>query len=111
MLKSSTSTKYVVPSRRKTEIGSKTLELQNNLGNLPVPNINDTIAKFLISSKPLLNDDEFATTAKKLLELAQPNGIGEKLQEILLKRREEKDNWVRNEFKNLSLSVFPRGKT
>ena len=88
--------KFIVPGRRKTDLGPKTLELQDKLGNLPVPNINDTIAKFLISSKHLLTNDEFATTAKKLLELAQPNGAGEKLQEVLLKRKSEHDNWVRN---------------
>ena len=59
-----------------------------------MPNINDTIAKFLISSKPLLNNEEFSTTAKKLLELAQPNGMGEKLQDILLERKAAHDNWV-----------------
>ena len=106
LLKSSASANYVVPKRRKTDIGPKTLELQNKLGNLPVPNINDTIAKFLISSKHLLNDEEFVTTAKKLLELAQPNGIGEKLQEILLQRKEEKDNWVRNGLWKILLSIF-----
>lgn len=94
LLRSSTATKLAVPRRRKTDVGPKTLELQNKLGNLPVPNINDTIAKFLISSKPLLNNEEFSTTAKKLLELAQPNGIGEKLQDILLKRKSAHDNWL-----------------
>ena len=73
------------------------MELQDKLGSLPVPNINDTIAKFLISSKQLLNNDEFATTAKKILELAQPNGVGEKLQEVLVKRKSEHDNWVSNQ--------------
>ena len=95
LLRSSTSAKFVTSSRKKTDVNPKTLELQNKLGNLPVPNINDTIAKFLISAKPLLNDQEFSTTAKKLLQLAQPNGIGEKLQGHLLKRKEENDSWVR----------------
>jgi len=94
LLRASTTSKYIVPGRRKTDVGPKTLELQDKLGNLPVPNINDTIAKFLISSKQLLNNDEFATTAKKILELAQPNGIGEKLQEVLVKRKSEHDNWL-----------------
>jgi len=94
LLKTSTSSKYIVSGRRKTDVGPKTLELQDKLGNLPVPNINDTIAKFLISSKQLLSNDEFATTAKKILELAQPNGVGEKLQDVLLKRKSEHDNWL-----------------
>ena len=93
-MKTSTSSKYTVSGRRKADVGPKTLELQDKLGNLPVPNINDTIAKFLISSKQLLSNDEFATTAKKILELAQPNGVGEKLQDVLLKRKSEHDNWV-----------------
>ena len=84
-----------MPRRTKSDVSPKTLDLQNKLGGLPVPNINDTVAKFLISAKPLLDNEEFATTAKKLLELADPNGIGQKLQDILLKRKEEHDNWVR----------------
>lgn len=105
-MKTSTSSKYIVSGRRKTDVGPKTLELQDKLGNLPVPNINDTIAKFLISSKQLLSNDEFATTAKKILELAQPNGVGEKLQDVLLKRKSEHDNWVcQLNFTNISVEI------
>ena len=94
LLKSTSSANYVLPRRTKSDVSPKTLDLQNKLGGLPVPNVNDTVAKFLISAKPLLDNEEFATTAKKLLELADPNGIGQKLQDILLKRKEEHDNWV-----------------
>lgn len=104
ILRTSTASKFIVPGRRKTDVGPKTLELQDKLGNLPVPNINDTIAKFLISSKQLLTNDEFATTAKKLLELAQPNGVGEKLQQVLLKRKSEHDNWVSKTRRKYTLS-------
>ena len=94
LLKSTSTANYVLPRRTKSDVSPKTLDLQNKLGGLPVPNINDTVAKFLISAKPLLDNEEFATTAKKLLELADPNGIGQKLQDVLLKRKEEHDNWV-----------------
>ena len=97
LLRSTTVGKFIPTKRNKSDDGDrrpKTLELQNQLGNLPVPNINDTIAKFLITTKPLLSNEEFATTAKSILQLAQPNGLGEKLQNILLKRRGETDNWV-----------------
>ena len=94
LLKSTSTANYVLPRRTKSDVSPKTLDLQNKLGGLPVPNVNDTVAKFLISAKPLLDNEEFATTTKKLLELADPNGIGQKLQDILLKRKEEHDNWV-----------------
>ena len=97
LLRTATFGKFIPFKRNKSDGGSsppKTLEFQNQLGNLPVPNINDTIAKFLIAAKPLLSNEEFATTTKRILQLAQPSGLGEKLQNILLKRRESTDNWV-----------------
>ena len=63
LLRSTTVGKFIPTKRNKSDDGGrrpKTLELQNQLGNLPVPNINDTIAKFLITTKPLLNNEEFA---------------------------------------------------
>ena len=64
----------------------KTLALQDQLLNLPLPEIKDTISKFLLTAKPHLSETEYKTTAKKLLQLTEKNGIGEKLQSILAER-------------------------
>jgi len=71
----------------------KTLSLQDQLKRLPVPELKDTVSKFLITAKPHLSEEEYKTTAKKLMQLTEPNGVGETLQKILLQRKEEKLNW------------------
>ena len=71
----------------------KTLAFQEQLGKLPIPEIKDTVSKFLLTAKPHLSEDEYQTTAKKLMQLTEPNGIGEKLQKLLLERRDQKLNW------------------
>ena len=71
----------------------KTLALQDQLHKFPVPEIKDTISKFLRTAKPHLSESEYQTTAKRLLQLTEPNGLGEQLQKILLKRQGEKLNW------------------
>ena len=38
----------------------KTLEYQNQLGKLPVPDLKDTVAKFLKTAQPHLSESEFA---------------------------------------------------
>ena len=47
----------------------KTLALQDQLLNLPLPEIKDTISKFLLTTKPHLSESEYQTTAKKLLQV------------------------------------------
>ncbi len=42
----------------------KTLEHQNRLGKLPVPDLKDTVAKFLKTAQPHLNESEFAGLLK-----------------------------------------------
>lgn len=71
----------------------KTLALQDQLLNLPLPEIKDTISKFLLTTKPHLSESEYQTTAKKLLQLTEKNGIGEKLQKILSERKDSRINW------------------
>jgi len=71
----------------------KTLALQDQLLNLPLPEIKDTISKFLLTAKPHLSETEYKTTAKKLLQLTEKNGIGEQLQSILAERRDKRINW------------------
>jgi hypothetical protein len=41
------------------EIYTRTLEFQDRLGHLPVPNLEETMAKFLRTAQPHLTESEF----------------------------------------------------
>ncbi|XP_049865434.1 carnitine O-acetyltransferase-like [Pectinophora gossypiella] len=63
-----------------------------NLPKLPVPKLSDTLQKYLKSVRPHLNDDEFATTTSLVKDFEC--GVGQKLQNLLLKRAENSLNWL-----------------
>ena len=44
--------------------------------------------------QPLLSKVELERTKAFAVEFGRPGGVGEKLQKLLEKRAEEKDNWV-----------------
>lgn len=60
---------------------------------LPVPSLESSIHRYLTAVKPLLKPDEFENT-KKLAEDFLKNGIGEKLQKLLVEKSKTTDNWV-----------------
>jgi carnitine O-acetyltransferase len=62
---------------------------------LPVPALEDTLAKYLESVKPFLSEDELTKTAALAKDFGKPGGEGEQLQKVLLKRAQELPNWVR----------------
>ena len=68
---------------------------QGELLKYGVPELQDTMSKYLRSVEPFLTQEEMAETKKSVEEFLQPGGEGEKLQEILKLRTAEKDNWVR----------------
>ena len=49
---------------------------------------------FLIHLQPLVSKVELEQTKALAAEFGRPGGVGEKLQKLLEKRAEEKDNWV-----------------
>ncbi|XP_039278604.1 carnitine O-acetyltransferase isoform X2 [Nilaparvata lugens] len=62
------------------------------LPKLPVPALKDTLTRYLRTVKPFLNDEEYRLTEKRVNDFA--SGVGAKLQELLMKRAETKDNWL-----------------
>lgn len=70
----------------------KTFEFEENLPNLPVPSLAKTLEIYLDSVRAVVSEEEYKTT--EVLVRNFENGIGVKLQELLLKRAEERKNWV-----------------
>src|SRR5690349_11295571 len=65
-----------------------------NLPHLPLPKLNDTLNKFLQTAEPHLTSDGFENTKNIVREFGKSGGIGEKLQSLLEKRAETKENWL-----------------
>ena len=59
---------------------------------------------FLIHLQPLVSKVELEQTKALTAEFGRPGGVGEKLQKLLEKRAEEKDNWVYMYYNNLLYS-------
>ena len=53
-----------------------------------------SLQKYLRCIMPIISEEAYAKTESIVNEFSKPGGVGEKLQEILLKTAEEKDNWV-----------------
>ncbi|KAK8119039.1 carnitine o-acetyltransferase [Apiospora kogelbergensis] len=72
------------------------LRFQDSLPRLPVPTLEETSARYLKSLKPLLSSDELANSKKAIEEFVKAGGVGPKLQEKLVAKREDPNvrNWI-----------------
>ncbi|KUJ17069.1 acyltransferase ChoActase/COT/CPT [Mollisia scopiformis] len=72
------------------------LRFEESLPKLPVPTLEETAVRYLKSVHPLLSTSELESTTKAVQEFIKPGGIGSKLQEKLIARREEPKhkNWI-----------------
>jgi carnitine O-acetyltransferase len=72
------------------------LRFEESLPKLPVPTLEETAVRYLKSVHPLLSTSELESTTKAVQEFIKPGGIGSKLQEKLLARREDPKhkNWI-----------------
>ena len=69
-----------------------TFSADDLLPSLPVPNLDDTLNKYLESIKPFVNELEYANSEK--IAESFKNGIGQKLHFYLVDRSKKKRNWV-----------------
>lgn len=72
------------------------LRFEDSLPKLPVPTLEETAARYIKSVHPLLTSSEFESTKKVVEEFIRPGGVGSKLQEKLIARREDPKhkNWI-----------------
>ncbi|KAK8079986.1 carnitine O-acetyltransferase [Apiospora hydei] len=72
------------------------LRFQDSLPRLPVPTLEETSARYLKSLNPLLSSDELASSKTAVEEFVKPGGVGRKLQEKLVAKREDPNvrNWI-----------------
>ncbi|KAH7375746.1 carnitine O-acetyltransferase [Plectosphaerella cucumerina] len=72
------------------------LRFQESLPKLPVPSLEETAARYVKTLRPLLSDTEFSASRAAVDDFIKPDGIGAKLQERLIARRNDPKhkNWL-----------------
>ncbi len=72
------------------------LRFQESLPRLPVPTLEETAARYVKSLHPLQSPAEHAASKKAVEEFVSPGGLGQRLQERLIARREDPGtrNWL-----------------
>ena len=77
------------PSQKKFYIGNETLgktfEFDSNLAKLPVPDLKQTLDKYLRSIQPFVSLKDYEEAEKECLDFLN-SGEGETLQNLLLKK-------------------------
>jgi carnitine O-acetyltransferase len=72
------------------------LRFQESLPRLPVPTLEETAKRYLKSLHPILSRKEYEASKAAVEEFIKPGGLGHKLQEKLIARREDPNtkNWL-----------------
>ncbi|SCB64327.1 unnamed protein product [Fusarium graminearum] len=72
------------------------LRWQDSLPRLPVPTLEETASRYLKTLHPLLSTSEYEASKKAVDEFVRPGGVGSKLQEKLVAKREDPKtkNWI-----------------
>lgn len=88
-------TKYVAGVKKKQEDDEDYAkwDLSQPLPKLPLPELSSTMEKYLRCLKPIISMEAYENTEKIVEEFTKNEGP--KLQEIIRKAAEDKDNWVR----------------
>lgn len=73
---------------------SRTLMKQASLPRMPVPALRSSLHKFLNAVKPLVSESELEATRVLANEFVKENGLGEKLQRLLVEKSKTTDNWL-----------------
>ncbi|TWU75584.1 Carnitine O-acetyltransferase mitochondrial [Metarhizium rileyi] len=72
------------------------LRFQDSLPRLPVPTLEETAKRYLKSLHPLLSASEYSNSKAAVEDFIRPGGVGSKLQEKLVAKREDPGtkNWI-----------------
>jgi hypothetical protein len=76
----------------KTKLHVPTFAMDDTLPQLPLPNLKDTLDKYLESVKPVADKLAYLKTEKIVREFE--NGIGQKLHFYLTQKAIKEKNWV-----------------
>ncbi|KAI9478378.1 MAG: acyltransferase ChoActase/COT/CPT [Benjaminiella poitrasii] len=79
-----------------TNAAGPMLRYQKNLPKLPVPQLSQTLQKYLKSVHPLLTAEEYKRTEQAVKDFEAPGGLGQELQRRLVARAKDPNmvNWM-----------------
>ncbi|EDV27610.1 uncharacterized protein TRIADDRAFT_21707 [Trichoplax adhaerens] len=70
------------------------LSCQQSLPHLPVPQLHETLARYLRSLQTLIDDNEYESNKRIVQEFGRAGGVGEKLTRIIQEKAKTHDNWL-----------------
>jgi Choline/Carnitine o-acyltransferase len=70
------------------------------LPKLPVPKLEETAIQYLEAVRVVADDDQYLRTKDLVQDFTQPDGLGPKLQQILLDKQQKDENWVTHSIRN-----------
>ncbi|KAJ9607140.1 Carnitine O-acetyltransferase mitochondrial [Cladophialophora chaetospira] len=87
---------WVTEEYREDNSKGAMLRFEDSLPKLPVPSLEETSARYLKSLHPLLTKEEYAASEKAVASLNKPGGLGQKLQERLIRKAQGPNvkNWI-----------------
>jgi hypothetical protein len=73
--------------------GFGTFDYDKALPKLPVPSLDQTLEKYLISVRPFVTDEEFMRTSTNCKNFKECTQV-QTLQQALVKRSQDKESWL-----------------
>eukprot|EP00076_Gallus_gallus_P046751 XP_415478.3 carnitine O-acetyltransferase isoform X1 [Gallus gallus] len=67
---------------------------QEALPHLPVPPLQQTLDRYLLTLQPIISEEELNHTQELVAEFRKPGGVGERLQKGLERRARKTENWL-----------------
>ena len=103
------SKRYLESSGERLSLGLPTFHFQSSLPRLPIPNLRDTVRRYLAAQRPLLSDEEYRHTESLAKEFArEASSEGWKLQRRLVERDEI--NSHTNYFNDFLLNMYMKDR-
>lgn len=75
----------------------KTNFFKQELPKLPVPELEETMAEYLRALEPTLSQQQHDRVSSIVKQFVSPSGLGPKLHQYLVEKRDAEDNWVMQE--------------
>ncbi|PAA59778.1 hypothetical protein BOX15_Mlig002496g3, partial [Macrostomum lignano] len=89
----------------QADLRRRFLQSQAGLPPLPVPSLEATLDKYMRTLAPIATEEELAEASRLVTDFKQ-SGMGDKLQQLLLKHAEGKDNWLTDWWVNTAYLGF-----
>ena len=70
------------------------LHLQDSLPRLPVPDLSQSLQRYVEAMTPIVGTDQLERTKRIVKEFGRAGGQGEQLQSRLKERAKTQENWV-----------------